>query len=99
MKIQTQAIHFVADAELIELIETRLKKLQQFYNEILDATVFLRLENSGKIKDKIVEVKLKVPREQLIAKSKSKKFEKSLDDTLEALRKQLIKHKEKMNAY
>ena len=99
MRVQTQAIHFTADASLLTLIEERLAKLDNFYDQIIDAKVFLKLEKTGKIQDKIVEVKLKVPKEQLVAKSSSKKFEKSLDDTVEALRKQLIKYKEKLKGH
>ena len=98
MKIETQSIHFTADEKLLALIEERLNKLEQFYDQILDAAVFLKLENNGKVQDKIVEIKLKVPKEQLVAKSSSKKFEVSLDQVVEALRKQLIKYKGKVSA-
>ena len=99
MKIETQSIHFTADERLLTLIEERLNKLEQFYDQILDATVYLKLENNGKVQDKIVEIKLKVPKEQLVAKGTSKKFEISLDQVVEALRKQLIKYKGKVSSH
>jgi putative sigma-54 modulation protein len=98
MKIETQSIHFTADEKLLALIEERLSKLEQFYDQILDAVVFLKLENNGKVQDKIVEIKLNVPKELLVAKGTSKKFEVSLDQVVEALRKQLIKYKGKVSA-
>lgn len=99
MRVQTQSIHFDADAKLLDLIETRLQKLESFYDQIIDANVFLRLENTGQVQDKIVEVTLKVPREQLVAKGRDKKFEVALDEVIEALRRQIIKYKGKLKAH
>ena len=95
MKIQTQSVHFRADEKLLSLIDERLQKLELFFDQIIRATVTLKLENNGKIQDKIVEVQLSVPNEQLIAKVSNKKFEVALDDVIEALRKQLLRYKEK----
>ncbi len=95
MKIQTQSVHFKADDSLLLLIEERLQKLELYFDQIIRATVTLRLENTGQIQDKLVEVKLSVPNDQLIAKVSSKKFEVALDDVIEALRKQLLRYKEK----
>jgi len=98
MKVQTQSIRFNADEKLLTLINERLAKLNQYYDKIIDASVVLKLENTGQIQDKIVDVQLKVPNERLVASGKSKKFEKSLDDVVAALKKQLIKYKEKQRA-
>lgn len=95
MKIQTQSVHFKADDQLLELIDEKLQKLELFYDRIIRATVTLKLEKNGQVQDKIVEIQLSVPNEQLIAKGADKKFEVALDDATEALRKQLLKYKEK----
>ncbi len=99
MKIQTQSIRFNADQKLLELINERLEKLEQYYDNIIDAEVFLKLENTGQVQDKIVEVKLNVPKDKIVAKARSKKFEKSLDDAVEALKKQLLRYKGKISAH
>ena len=98
MKIQTQSVHFKADENLLALIEERLKKLELFFDRIIRANVTLKLENTGQVQDKIVEVQLHVPNDQLIAKEANKKFEVALDDVMEALRKQLLRYKEKNQA-
>jgi len=98
MKIQTQSVHFKADDQLLKLIDERLQKLELYFDRIIRATVTLKLEKNGQVQDKIVEVQLSVPNEQLIAKVSSKKFEIALDDVIEALRKQLLKYKEKNQA-
>ena len=96
MKIQVQSLHFDADIKLIDFIEKKLKKLELFHDRIVDAEVFLKLEHPmGKIQEKLVEIKLNVPGATLVAKEKGTAFEEAIDLAAEAVRKQLIKHKEK----
>lgn len=93
MKIYTQAVHFTADQKLIDFIQKKLDKLDQFSDRIVDARVALKLENSGQVKDKIVEVSLKIPGNILFVKEISKTFENSVDKAVDSLKKQLVKHK------
>ena len=98
MKVQTQSIHFDADVKLTDFIEQKLEKLERFYDQIIMADVMLRLENSGQVRDKVAEIKLKVPGAVLIAKETEKSFEAAIDSSVEALRRQLIKHKERVRS-
>ena len=93
MKVYTEAVQFKADQKLVSLIQKKLNKLDRFYDRIIEARVTLKLENSGKVKDKVAEVQVKVPGETLFAKETAKKFEIAVDEVSEALRRQLIKHK------
>jgi putative sigma-54 modulation protein len=93
MKIYTQAVHFTADQKLKDFIQKKLSKLDQFSDRIVDARVVLKLENSGQVKDKIVEVSLKIPGTVLFVKEISKTFEASVDKAIDSLKKQLVKHK------
>jgi putative sigma-54 modulation protein len=96
MKINMTAVHFNADQKLIEYIEKKTAKLDQFFDRIIDAQVFLKLENSGQVRDKIVELKLQVPGDTLIAKEVSKTFEASTDAVIDNMKRQLNKHKERI---
>lgn len=98
MKVHTQSVHFDADVKLIEFIEQKLGKLEKFFDQIINADVTLRLENNGQVRDKVAEIKLKVPGALLIAKETEKSFEAAIDSSAEALRRQLIKYKERMRA-
>ncbi|MFK7947071.1 MAG: ribosome-associated translation inhibitor RaiA [Saprospiraceae bacterium] len=98
MKVHTQSVHFDADMKLIEFIEQKLNKLERFFDQIIMADVILRLENNGQVRDKIAEIKLKVPGKVLIAKETEKSFEAAIDSSADALRRQLIKYKERMRA-
>lgn len=98
MKVHTEAVQFKADIKLIDFIEKKIGKLDQYFDHILEAQVVLKLENSGQVRDKIAEVRLNVPGEVIFAKETSKTFEAAVDEATEALKRQLIKHKEKIRA-
>ena len=98
MKIIVSSVHFDADQKLIDYIEKKAIKLQQFFDRIVDAQVFLKLENSGQVRDKIVEFKLLVPGDTLVAKEVAKTFEAAADAALDNMKRQLNKHKERLQA-
>jgi putative sigma-54 modulation protein len=96
MRVQTEAIHFSADVKLLSVIESKISKLEHFFDRILEARVILKLENSGQIKDKIAEVKIHLPNGVIFIKETSKTFEAALDKALVSLKRQLVKYKDKM---
>lgn len=99
MEINVQSIHFDADDKLLGYINGKLQKLEKFYDRILGADVILKLENGGvRIRDKVVEIKLKIPRTTLFARDLSLSYEDSVDASVEIIRKQLMKHKEKIKS-
>ena len=95
MEIKIHSIHFDADQKLIEFIEKKVGKLVQFYDNILGAELFLRLDKDQSLENKLVEIKLAIPKNDLFAKKQSRTFEESTDNAVEALRRQLKKTKEK----
>ena len=99
MKLQMHAIHFDADSKLSDFAQKKLDKLETFYDRIIDGEVFMRVESDGARENKIVEVKMNIPGEQLFAKAKSKSFEAAIDEATEALRRQLKKFKEKQESH
>jgi len=95
MKLQVHSIHFNADRRLIDFIQSKLDKLETFYDRLVDGEVFLRINNEG-IENKTVEIKLKVPGSQLFAKEQARSFEAATDLATEALRAQLKRFKTKI---
>jgi putative sigma-54 modulation protein len=98
MNIKIQSVHFEADARLKDLIVEKLQKLQKFYNSILTVDVFLKLENSGQVKDKIIELKANIPGDTIVVTSTDKTFEASLDKASDVIIRQLKRRKEKQRA-
>ena len=89
------AVHFDADVKLTDFIQKRADKLETFYDRIIDGDVIMRLEPDDNRENKVVEIKLNIPGEQLFAEKKAGSFEAAADEAVEALRRQLKKHKEK----
>lgn len=92
MKIDIQTTNTELTASLEATITAKLEKLQQFHSEILTAIVYLKEESSTQ---KETQIKLLVKENTLFSKAEEDKFEKSVDQAIEALRRQLKKHKEK----
>ena len=97
MQVEVRAVKFSADVQLITFIKDRLKKLEQFHDNIIDSEVFLRVDNNNEFSNKITEIRMNVPGIELFAKKQSKSFEESTDEAIEALRRQLLKRKGKVS--
>lgn len=95
MKVDIQSIHFDADQKLEARISNKVTKLNTFYDAILGANVNLRLDKSETRDNKVVEVKVLVNGSKMFSKRQSNSFEESFDLAYEAVKNQLIKHKEK----
>jgi len=95
MNTKIQSIHFDADKKLLAFIENRIEKLELFSDDILGAEVYLRLDKDVERENKVVEIKLEIPGNDMFAKKNSKSFEEATDQTIEALRRQLGKTKKK----
>lgn len=96
MNIKIQSIKFDADKKLTDFIEKKVSKLERYFDNIVDAEVFLRLENSQELDNKMAEIRLKVPGSELFAQRQSKTFEEAVDDSIDALKTQIQKHKDKL---
>jgi putative sigma-54 modulation protein len=95
MDIKIHSIHFDADKKLLDFINNKVKKLIQFYDNIIGAEVFLRIEKDQGPENKLAEIRLDIPGNDIFAKKKTKSFEESIDSSVEAIRRQLTKAKEK----
>ena len=61
MTVKIQSIHFDADTKLLDFVESKVGKLNTYSNTIIDSEVFLRLDKSNSHENKIAEIKLLVP--------------------------------------
>ena len=98
MKIRVQSIHFTADIKLLDFIQKKADKLDQFYDQIIGGDVYLRLEKTEDEANKITEIKLAIPGNDLFAKEQCKSFEEATDKAMESLRRQLDKQKKKVRS-
>ena len=96
MKIKVQSIHFTADQKLLKFIEEKVDKLFQFYDSIINSEVYLRLDKSDNMENKIAEIKVTTPGKILFAREQCRTFEEATDVAVEALRRQITRQKEKI---
>ncbi len=95
MEVRIQSIHFDASEQLRAFIQKKVAKLEKFYDEIKKVEVSLKVVKPETVVNKEVGVKILVPNGEFYANKVCDSFEEAVDLSLEALEKQLLKHKEK----
>jgi putative sigma-54 modulation protein len=96
MNIQIHSVRFDADKKLIDFVNQKLEKINQIGDGIVNVEVYLRLNKDQDRENKISEIKLELPGGPLFARKQSKSFEEATDQAIDALKKQITKHKQKM---
>jgi putative sigma-54 modulation protein len=96
MNVKINSVHFKADKKLEAFINDKLEKLHTFFEGVIGSEVILKTENTETPDNKIAEVRLFIKGYDLFAKKEAPTFEAAIDLASEALRKQLVKHKEKV---
>lgn len=96
MNIRIQSIHFDATEQLQSFIQKKVSKLEKFYDEITAAEVTLKIVKPETADNKEAGVKIAVPSGEFYANKICDSFEQAVDECVEALEKQLAKHKEKL---
>ena len=95
MEITIHSVHFDADVKLENFINSKINKIENYVDGVISSEVFLRLEKSQAPENKVVEIKMKVKGADMFVKKQCRTFEEATDQSIDALKKQLIKHKEK----
>ena len=96
MKVFIQSVNFNADADLLEYIEKKVQGLSKFHDKIIDAEVFLKVQNTSDKENKISEIKINIPGNELMMKKETKSFEEGISIGVDSLKRQLKKSKEKL---
>lgn len=96
MNVTINAVHFKADKKLEAFINDKLEKLHTFFEGVIGSEVILKVDNTEDRENKIAEVRLLVKGYDLFAKKEAATFEAAVDLAADALRKQIVKHKDKV---
>ena len=89
MNITIQTPNFKADQKLLDLVTEKDEKLGQFSAHIREASVALKLDKSETRDNKICEIKLGIPGNDLFATKQCKSFEEAATKTTDALKSQI----------
>lgn len=95
MNINIQAVNFNATERLQEYINKKLNKLYKVHDDMLNVDVYLKVVKPETALNKEVQIKIAVPNIEFFASKICDSFEEAADLSIDALDKQLKKHKEK----
>lgn len=93
MNVNINSVKFKTDKRLEDFINEKVDKLSGVYDGILGSEVTLKIDNVESPDNKIAEIRLLIKGNDLFAKKQSKTFEEATDNAVDALRKQLDRHK------
>jgi len=99
MKVNTQSLNFNADQKLLDFIQNRMDKLEQYYDKVIKSDVFLKVENTSGKQNKIFEAKISVPGDSFMVKKICKTFEEGADSAVNTIGRQLKKRKDKFRTH
>ena len=99
MKVNTQSVNFVADQSLVDFVQKKMDRLDQFFDKVIRADVYLKVENKSEKDNKIFEAKITVPGDSYVVKKQCKSFEEGADLASQSLERLLKTRKEKLRAH
>ncbi|BAV95320.1 ribosome hibernation protein YhbH [Ichthyobacterium seriolicida] len=70
----------------------KVKKLELFYDKIVSTDVYLKLGNSKDKGNKIVEMKVYVPKNNFVVKKSCRSFEEAIDSAVDSLSRLLKRY-------
>lgn len=91
MNIVIQSLDFTAKKQLQEFIKKRMESFSGRNPDVIGADVKLKLDKSSTNDNKICEVRLQIPGNDLFASRQNATFEEAVRDAVQALQKQMEK--------
>ena len=77
MQVKIQSIHFTAKQELNDFVTEKVTGLSRLSKEVLGGEVSLKLDKSEARENKICQIRLVVPENDLFAKCQCETFEEA----------------------
>ncbi|WP_372767092.1 ribosome hibernation-promoting factor, HPF/YfiA family [Lutibacter sp.] len=96
MKVIVQSVNFNADRELIDFVEKKVASLEKYYDKIVDSEVFLKVQQTSEKENKLVDIKINIPGNDIVVKKQCKTFEEGTMVAVDSLKRKLTKEKEKV---
>ncbi|MGP1514536.1 MAG: HPF/RaiA family ribosome-associated protein [Bacteroidales bacterium] len=95
MDVKINAVNFKADERLNNFVTDKVMKLQHHANGLLGAEVTLRVDKPESIKNKVADIRLMVRGNDLYASKQADSFEEAVMLSIDALKSQVSKFKDK----
>ena len=97
MDVKIQSVKFDADSKLVSFIEAKISRLGRFADDITSSEVILKIDKDNEHGNKVATVKLEADGSELVAERQCPTFEEAVDQAIDALKKQIEKHKNRKN--
>jgi putative sigma-54 modulation protein len=89
MKINIQSINCTPRQDLLDLINEKIGKLEHFSDRIIESKVVLRVEKSENRENKVIEVRLGIPGNDLFVKKNCESFEEGVQKSYDVLQREI----------
>jgi ribosome-associated inhibitor A len=96
MEKNVEYVHIPTSESLTNLINEKLVGVQNKYDWVIKADVFIKTENDKQGKGKVCEVRLSLPGPQVFASANAASFEAAVAGAIHAVEKQLGQRKAKL---
>ncbi|MBP3202886.1 MAG: ribosome-associated translation inhibitor RaiA [Bacteroidales bacterium] len=91
--INVKSLKFNADQKLLDFIDTKVGKVEKFFDNMSDIDVTLSLLPDAE--NKSVKLQTHIPGEDLIIERQARTFEEAVTDAADALKERIVRAKEK----
>ena len=98
MTTNIQSIGFTANEALTSFVKEKTAKLGQYLENIISSEVCLSTDKSDTKENKVCDIRLVIPGNDLLASAQCKSFEEATTQAADALIKQIEKHKTKLHS-
>jgi putative sigma-54 modulation protein len=96
MKVLISSLHFKADTKLEDFIREKVIKVSNLFDGVIGVDVILKVDQSSTNENTLTEIRIMIPGNDLFAKKQARTFEEATDLAVDALKKQITRHKEKV---
>jgi putative sigma-54 modulation protein len=96
MKINIQSPGFTIKADLAGYVQEKVENLSRYNSEIITGEVCLSLEISATKENKLCEIRLAIPGNDLLARAQCKTFEEAVSDAVEIIKRRIKRKKTKL---
>lgn len=95
MDVKIQSVKFDAGEQLVEFVEKKMSRLERFADRPTGVDVILRLDKDHEKGNKVAVATLHIAGGDIVTEQRAKTFEEAVDLSLDALKRQIEKRKER----
>ena len=96
MKINIQSPGFKVSLVLTEFIQKKVERLSNYYSEIISIDILLKVSNADTKENKICEIRLVIPGNDMLASAQCKTFEEAVLSVVEITKGKIKRKKSKI---